>query len=100
MSGFPILSIMLAVPAIAAIACLFLSANGARWLALIATLIDLALGIMLWAQFDVGGAQWQFVESHEHLFGPFGWSLVILPDNDEAGREHAQEFPCLGGRVA
>jgi len=77
MSGFPILSVMLAVPAIAAIACLFLSANGARWLALIATLIDLALGIMLWAQFDVGGAQWQFVESHEHLFGPFGWSLGI-----------------------
>jgi len=77
MSGFPILSVMLAVPAIAAIACLFLSASGARWLALIATLVDLALGIMLWAQFDIGGAQWQFVESHEHLFGLFGWSLGI-----------------------
>ncbi len=77
MSGFPILSIMLAVPAIAAIACLFLSASGARWLALGATLVDLALGILLWAQFDIGGAQWQFVENHEHLFGPLGWALGI-----------------------
>ncbi|MFA5962989.1 MAG: NADH-quinone oxidoreductase subunit M [Sphingomonas sp.] len=77
MTGFPILSVMLAVPAIAAVACLFLSASGARWLALAATLVDLALGIMLWAQFDIGGAQWQFVENHEHLFGPLGWALGI-----------------------
>jgi NADH-quinone oxidoreductase subunit M len=76
-TGFPILSVMLAVPAIAAVACLFLSASGARWLALAATLVDLALGIMLWAQFDIGGAQWQFVENHEHLFGPLGWALGI-----------------------
>ena len=40
------------------------SANGARWIALIATLIDLALGIVLWAAYDPGGAQWQFVENH------------------------------------
>ncbi|MDQ2877737.1 MAG: NADH-quinone oxidoreductase subunit M [Pseudomonadota bacterium] len=76
MSGFPILSVMLAVPAIAAVACLFLSANGARWLALIATLVDLALGAALWAQFDIGGAQWQFVE-YVPLFGKFGWALGI-----------------------
>ncbi len=77
MTGFPILSVMLAVPAIAAIACLFLSAGGARWLALAATLVNLALGIILWIQFDIGGAQWQFVESHDHLFGPLGWALGI-----------------------
>ncbi len=77
MQGFPILSVMLAVPAIAAIACLFLSANGARLLALAATLIDFALGIVLWTQFDVGGAQWQFVEHAPGIFGPFGWSLGI-----------------------
>ncbi len=63
MSGFPILSVMLAIPAIAAVACLFVSANNARWIALIATLIDLVLGIVLWAQFDIGGPQWQFVEN-------------------------------------
>jgi NADH-quinone oxidoreductase subunit M len=77
MQGFPILSVMLAVPAIAAIVCLFLNAQGARMLALAATLIDFALGILLWTQFDVGGAQWQFVEHAPGVFGPFGWSLGI-----------------------
>ena len=77
MSGFPILSVMLAIQAIAAIACFFVSANGARWIALIATLADLILGIGLWAQFDNGGPQWQFVEHHDHLFGRFGWALGI-----------------------
>ncbi len=67
---------MLAVPAVAAIACLFVGARAARWIALIATLIDFALGILMWAQFDIGGAQWQFVE-HADLFGRFAWALGI-----------------------
>ena len=74
--SFPILSLMLAIPALAAVACVFLSPNAARWIALAATMIDFALGIALWANFDIGGAQWQFVE-HLSLFGPFGWSLGI-----------------------
>ncbi|MBB6504491.1 NADH-quinone oxidoreductase subunit M [Sphingomonas endophytica] len=74
--SFPILSLMLAVPAVAAIACLFLSAPAARLTALVATLIDLALGVVLWTSFDVGGAQWQFVE-YAPLFGRFGWALGI-----------------------
>ncbi|WP_066794818.1 NADH-quinone oxidoreductase subunit M [Sphingomonas soli] len=82
MTGFPILSLMLAIPAVAAVACLFSSANNARWIALCATLIDLALGIWLWASFDqgAGAAQWQFVE-HVRLFGvggvDFAWALGI-----------------------
>ena len=76
MSGFPILSVMLAIPALAAVACLFVSASTARWIALVATLADFVLGIMLWSQFQIGGPQWQFVERHE-LFGSFGWSLGI-----------------------
>ncbi|MCM8730173.1 NADH-quinone oxidoreductase subunit M [Hephaestia sp. GCM10023244] len=76
MQGFPILSVMLAIPAIAALVCLFLDARGARWLALGATLLDLAIGAVLWANFDVGGAQWQFQENHA-LFGGFGWMLGI-----------------------
>ncbi|MGN6376365.1 MAG: NADH-quinone oxidoreductase subunit M [Sphingomonas sp.] len=76
MNGFPILSIMLAIPAVAAVACLFLSANAARWLALLATLVDLVLGIVLWAHFDIGGAQWQFQE-FVPLFGSFSWALGI-----------------------
>jgi len=74
--SFPILSLMLAVPAVAAVACLFLSAPAARVTALAATLIDLALGVVLWTSFDVGGAQWQFVESAP-LFGRFAWALGI-----------------------
>ncbi|WP_066804848.1 NADH-quinone oxidoreductase subunit M [Sphingomonas asaccharolytica] len=74
MSG--ILSLMLAIPAIAAVACLFLSANGARWLALVATLLDLLLGAVLWSQFQIGGPQWQFVENVP-LFGTFNWALGI-----------------------
>ncbi|HEX4694033.1 NADH-quinone oxidoreductase subunit M [Sphingomonas sp.] len=76
MSGFPILSVMLAVPAIAAVACLFLNASNARWLALAATLVDLALGVVLWSQFHIGGPQWQFVENVP-IAGSFGWSLGI-----------------------
>ncbi len=76
MDGFPLLSLMLAVPAIAAVACLFLSADAARKTALIATLIDLALGVILWTGFDIGGAQWQFVESGPR-FGFFSWTLGI-----------------------
>jgi NADH-quinone oxidoreductase subunit M len=78
MQGFPILSIMLLVPALAAVACLFVSADTAKRLALGATLIDFLLGIVLWTTFDIGGAQWQFVEQADlPLFGRFGWSLGI-----------------------
>ncbi|MES3108686.1 NADH-quinone oxidoreductase subunit M [Sphingomonas aurantiaca] len=77
MTGFPILSVLIAVPMVAAIACLFVSANTARMLALTATLIDFVLGIMLWMNYDIGGAQWQFVEHAPGIFGPFGWSLGI-----------------------
>src|SRR3546814_7400310 len=48
-SGFPILSLMLAVPAVAAIACLFVGDKTARWVALGATLATFILGCILWA---------------------------------------------------
>jgi NADH-quinone oxidoreductase subunit M len=76
MMGFPILSLMLAIPAVAAVACLFLSADNARRLALAATLADFVLGIVLWASYDVGGAQWQFVENAP-VFGRFAYALGI-----------------------
>ena len=76
MSGFPILTIMLLVPALAAIACLFVPAATARMVALGATFADFALGILLWANFDIGGAQWQFVE-HGPRLGFFAWDLGI-----------------------
>ncbi len=76
MTSFPILSLMLLVPLVGAAACLFVQASSARWIALLATLADLALGILLWASYDVGGAQWQFVE-RVPLFQGFSWALGI-----------------------
>ena len=76
MGGLPILTLMLAVPLAAALTCLFVSASQARVFALAATLADLALGILLWANYDTGGAQWQFVE-HLPLFAGFSWALGI-----------------------
>jgi NADH-quinone oxidoreductase subunit M len=76
MTGLPILSLLLAVPMVGALACLFVSAGAARWIALGATLLDLLLGIWLWSAYQVGGPQWQFVE-YAQAFGPFAWALGI-----------------------
>ncbi|HEX2762885.1 MAG TPA: NADH-quinone oxidoreductase subunit M [Allosphingosinicella sp.] len=76
MNGLPILSLMLTVPLIGALACLFSGPHGARWIALLATLVDLALGAALWAGYDLAGAQWQFVEGPLSL-GIFSWALGI-----------------------
>jgi NADH-quinone oxidoreductase subunit M len=73
---FPILSVMLAVPMIGALACLFARAELARVIALTATLFTLLLGIWLWASYDVDGKQWQFTENVA-LFGPIAWKLGI-----------------------
>jgi NADH-quinone oxidoreductase subunit M len=76
MSDFPILSLMLAVPLVGAIACLFAEAKAARSIALAATLADLALGVLLWKSFEIGGPQWQFTENAP-LFAGFAWKLGI-----------------------
>jgi NADH-quinone oxidoreductase subunit M len=74
--NLPILSIMLAVPMVGAIACLFLEAKAARWVALAATLADLALGVSLWGHWNFGGEQWQYVE-RAPIFAGFSWALGI-----------------------
>ena len=76
MSAIPILSLMLLVPLAGAVACLMAGAQTARIIALAATLIDLALGIVLWANYDIGGAQWQFTERAD-LFAGMQWALGI-----------------------
>jgi NADH-quinone oxidoreductase subunit M len=76
MAGFPILSLMLLVPMIGAVACLAVEAKQARAIALLATLIDLALGIVLWVNYDIGGKPWQFQENLA-LFAGFSWTLGI-----------------------
>ena len=76
MTGIPILSILVAIPLVAAILAMFQSANGARWTALIATLVSLALGVLLWLDFDPIGPQWQFVE-HFPIGGGISWAMGI-----------------------
>lgn len=84
MEGTPILSLMIAVPLLAALLALFVSASGARWVALIATLIDLALGVLLWVNYDPAGPQWQFLENHalgggiNYALGIDGIALVLI----------------------
>jgi NADH-quinone oxidoreductase subunit M len=75
-TGLPLLTVLIAVPLIAGAIALFLSANGARWIALVATLVDLAVGSYLWLNFDPNGPQWQFVE-HVGLGGGVSWALGI-----------------------
>jgi len=74
--GFPILTLLIALPVFAAIACLFADAKAARWIALGATVIDFLSGILLWATYQTGGAQWQFTENLP-IFGQFSWALGI-----------------------
>lgn len=80
-ADFPILTILIAIPLVAAILCLFLRAEGARVIALAATLVNLILGVWLWTSFDPGGAQWQFVEGavdkQSDAMIAFNWQLGI-----------------------
>jgi NADH-quinone oxidoreductase subunit M len=71
-----LLTILIAIPLIAGAICLFVGANAARWLALIATFLDLAVSIVLWLGYNPDGAQWQFVEKIA-LGGGINWALGI-----------------------
>jgi NADH-quinone oxidoreductase subunit M len=76
MEGLPILSLMMLVPLAGALACLFTSPSAARWIALGATLVTFAMGVMLWSHYEIGGAQWQFTERRD-LFAGFEYKLGI-----------------------
>jgi len=75
-ADIPVLSIMLAIPVVAAALCLFVRADLARVIALSATLLNLVFGVLLWLNYDPSGTQWQFTVS-ANLFGPIGWRLGI-----------------------
>ena len=76
MTSFPILSAILALPLLGALACLLGGAAAARWIALATTLGVLLLCVGLWLTYQIGGPQWQFVERAD-LFGGFQWALGI-----------------------
>jgi NADH-quinone oxidoreductase subunit M len=70
-----ILSLVTFVPLIGAIAIMALALRGepgavarnARWIALLTTLVDLVLAIVIWAKFDNSTAAFQFVEKANWL---------------------------------
>jgi NADH-quinone oxidoreductase subunit M len=76
MSALPILSILVGLPLVAGIIALFQSASGARWTALVTTLVSLGLGIWLWSAYDPNGPQWQFVEYYGIGSG-IAWAMGI-----------------------
>jgi NADH-quinone oxidoreductase subunit M len=71
-----LLSLLIIIPLLAGALCLFVKAPAARWIALIGTMLDFALSLYLWAQYDPDGAQWQFVEKAP-LGGGVSWALGI-----------------------
>jgi len=75
-STIPILTILIAVPLVAGALCLLVRAEGARWIALVATLVDLALSAWMWIAFNPDGPQWQFVEKIG-IGGGVSWALGI-----------------------
>ena len=76
MTELPLLSLLIALPLLGGMLCLFVGANAARWIALVTTLACLEIGIDLWLLFDSDGPQWQFVERAD-LGGGFMWALGI-----------------------
>ncbi len=74
--GFPILSAMIVLPALAAALCLFASDRAARWIALVGTLATFGLGCLAWASYQIGGPQWQFTEQFA-IVGAFNWAMGI-----------------------
>ncbi|MFP5330487.1 MAG: NADH-quinone oxidoreductase subunit M [Alphaproteobacteria bacterium] len=76
MSDLPLLSLLVAIPLLGGILCLFVGANAARWIALITTLACLEIGIDLWLAYDPAGPQWQFTE-FKALGGGINWAMGI-----------------------
>jgi NADH-quinone oxidoreductase subunit M len=73
MAAWPILSIITFLPALGALLILLLPGDAesagqrARRIALVFTLVDLLLSLLLWANFNTGTADFQFVETFNWL---------------------------------
>ncbi|MBI4660824.1 MAG: NADH-quinone oxidoreductase subunit M, partial [Verrucomicrobia bacterium] len=89
MRDFPLLTVLTLVPLLAGIVLVGLPSDGkalARRLALIAALVSLALGGLLWASFDPGRAAVQLTERHvwiptlgvEYFVGVDGLGLLLV----------------------
>ncbi|HXL71119.1 MAG TPA: hypothetical protein VN935_07740, partial [Rhizomicrobium sp.] len=61
--SFPLLSLVTFGPLIGVVLILLMPrANAARWIALITTIVTLALSLVVWAKFDTHVAGFQLVE--------------------------------------
>jgi len=83
MMGFPVLTVIILLPLLGAFWVLFAPggeearASNARVTALVVTLLELALAVLLWTSFDSSTAAFQFVEKVD-LFAPYlSWHLGI-----------------------
>ena len=80
--AFPILSVLIAVPAVFAAYLGFLRPTALpqiRATALVGTVITLALAIYLWTQFEVGSAEFQLAESYDWV-PEWGISYTVAVD--------------------
>jgi NADH-quinone oxidoreductase subunit M len=81
-SAFPWLSVLWATPVVGAALVMLLPAARrtlAKWLALVVSLAVLALTLVVAVGFKPGGAQYQFVESHEWI-PSFGTGYILGVD--------------------
>jgi NADH-quinone oxidoreductase subunit M len=83
MSGFPLLSALILVPVLGALAMLLLPgddkavARQSRMVALVTTIIVFALSVQLWLGFDSSTSAFQFVEKLDMFGGAFAWHVGV-----------------------
>jgi NADH-quinone oxidoreductase subunit M len=83
MSGFPILSALILLPLLAALALMLTSGDDAgakaraRWVALGTTTITFLLSILLWINFDSSTADFQFIEKVDLFGSAFAYHLGV-----------------------
>jgi NADH-quinone oxidoreductase subunit M len=81
--GWPILSIITFLPALGALAVMLIPGSGKesyrqmRIVALVFSGIDFALSLLLWANFNTGTSDFQFVESSAWLGGGIGYKMGV-----------------------
>jgi NADH-quinone oxidoreductase subunit M len=82
-TAFPILSAVTFLPLVGALAILALRGSPeriavfARWIALVTTLIDLALAILIWVGFDTTTASFQLVEKAAWIGGGISYHMGV-----------------------
>ncbi len=79
MAGWPILSIITFLPAVGALLILVVRGDdkSARTIALVTTLVDFVLSLLLWANFDTGTADFQFLEIRDWLGPGIGYKMGV-----------------------